>query len=131
MFKVEWNAAALANQTAKFSVKIIKGGNMMIGLAPKSINLEGSNYNTCGWYLYTSVGSLYSWKGEWNIPYVGEVCDKEGTIVGVEWKKKKGELYFWINGKCMGLAFSGVLGDLYPAFDFFSSQVEIELLDEA
>jgi len=121
-----WKGAALATQSSIFSVKLITNGSaFMIGMAPKSINLEKYNYSSNGWYLYSFDGTLHS-LNEYTRRY-SPSCSDSGTVIGVEWFKEKGELHFSINGKSYGLAFTGVFGDLYPAFDFYSEGCQIEL----
>jgi hypothetical protein len=34
--------------------------SFMVGFAPKTINLNGNNNESCGFYLYIANGTLYS-----------------------------------------------------------------------
>ncbi|EFC35970.1 predicted protein, partial [Naegleria gruberi] len=62
------NSNVLGTKSNHFKVKLISNCNsLMIGFAPKSINVNETNNNTkCGYYLYTTTGTIYSQNGESN-----------------------------------------------------------------
>ncbi len=103
----------------------------MVGVAQKtssSFKKEGTNYGTCGWYLYCANGALHSQSGDSNKQYIGKACNQNGTVIGVK-LSNSGELSFLVNGEDKGVAFRGLPNnDLYPAFDICDSNCEFEFL---
>jgi hypothetical protein len=70
--------------------------------------LTETNYSSCGFYYHSKYGSLYSEKGDSSRNYNLNHVNDKGTIIGVLWKKKKGEIFFYQNKKNLGVAFEGL-----------------------
>jgi hypothetical protein len=70
----------------------------MFGFAPKKINLTGSNYSSCGYYLYVCNGTLYAQTGESNSTYSNNFAFTSGSLIGAKWDKKKGTITFYSQG---------------------------------
>jgi len=87
-----WQGTALASKSLKWGVKLLNNcSDLMIGLAPKSINKSGNNYNSCGYYFYTSNGYKYAQSNLCQSFTSGGYAN--GTVYGFEYNKKKR----WIN----------------------------------
>ena len=101
----------------------------MIGLAPKSINLNGVNmYNICGYYKFTSGGTLYSQSGVQR-GYITGVTSQIGDIVGVQYDKSKGDIKFYNNGKCIGTGYVNVKNQkLYPSICCSANGGKLEIV---
>ncbi len=122
----DWNAGAMGTKCDEYTIKLISNcNNLMVGMAPKSnFKTNGNNYTNCGWYLYCASGTLYSQDGHSNNGYIGSACKQPGTVIRV--KLQGGNLSFIVNGTDYGTAYSGLSGDLYPAFDVYDSGCEFE-----
>eukprot|EP01089_Gocevia_fonbrunei_P011434 TRINITY_DN2473_c0_g1_i2.p1 TRINITY_DN2473_c0_g1~~TRINITY_DN2473_c0_g1_i2.p1 ORF type:complete len:316 (-),score=79.02 TRINITY_DN2473_c0_g1_i2:71-1018(-) len=111
--KEAWDATALfdvpfSSDLCEVSVKLKKtyNSNIVIGVAPTSLNQsQVNNYNQCGWYIHKS-GTLYSQDGDNNKQYTSST--KEGGIVIVRVDLKKGEISFVVNGSDCGVAFRSI-----------------------
>jgi len=105
----------------KYSVKIVKSGNINIGFASDKIDPRGENYAKCGFYIYTGDGKLYGQDGTSTKFYSGDSTSSSfpnDTILGCKFNKKKGEIYFYLNGKSLGLAYSNIKEKkLYPSIN--------------
>jgi len=56
-----WQGTALASKSTKWGIKLLNNcSDLMIGMAPKNINKSGNNYNSIGYYFYTSNGYKYA-----------------------------------------------------------------------
>jgi len=56
-----WQGTALASKSTKWGIKLLNNcSDLMIGIAPKNINKSGNNYNSIGYYFYTSNGYKYA-----------------------------------------------------------------------
>jgi len=83
-----WQGTALASKSLKWGVKLLNNcSDLMIGLAPKSINKSGNNYNSCGYYFYTSNGYKYAQSNLCQSFTSGGYAN--GTVYGFEYNKKK------------------------------------------
>jgi len=87
-----WNGTVLASKTKQYTVKSLACmyGYVMLGYAPSSINKTGSNYTSCGYYVYLANGSLYSQSGDSNRNY-SSTPYSSNSLIGVSWDKKKGQ----------------------------------------
>jgi len=123
-----YNCAALGTKCDSFSIRLIKNcANMMIGMAPRTINKDGENFNCCGWYLYCVSGNLYSQSGAFDESYHNKTVNQNGTVIGVS--LENGEMSFSVNGQDLGVAFRDLHGlDLYPAFDISYLDCEFEFV---
>jgi len=118
-----WDCAALGTKCNHFSIRLLNNcPYLMVGMAPQGINKEGTNYTTCGWYLYCSSGGLYSQSGDGNKAYA-QKCSDNGTVITVT--LKDGCLSFSVNGVDKGVAFRGLPDNLFPAFNI-PDQCEFE-----
>jgi len=103
-----WQGSALGSikNCPKWAAKLVNGLNnyLMLGMAPKTINLQGDNYSKCGYYIYLPTCTKYSGKGDSNTGY-GSGSINQGTIYSVKFDKKKMEITFFfewkINGCCI------------------------------
>lgn len=124
----DWNATVLCNQVAKWTVKLI--GNckeLMIGVAPQSVDLNSMVYNSCGWYWCVSDGNKYCQNGTTvnSLHGVGGKCNSNGTII--ECTYTGGTFAVSVNGKPSVALFSNLPLDLHPAFNVFSQNCCFEL----
>jgi hypothetical protein len=103
----------------KYSIKLLKKGNLNVGMATDKINPSTSNYNVCGYYLYTGDGKLYGQGGISSKALQNSLNNyKDNDIVGVKYDKKKGTISFYLNGKLMGVGFTDIKGlKLYASLD--------------
>ena len=121
------NAAVLGTKANSFQVKLISNcGGLKIGFAPKSINLNHSNYDSCGYYMLTFDGTLYSQRGEYFVYLESSVQD--GSVVGCE--LKYGRISYTVNGKNYGFAFVNIPTEpeLFPAFEALDQDCVFELV---
>jgi len=100
-----WNGTVLGTKCSKYTIKVgtLLYGYLMMGFAPKNINLSGSNYTSCGYYLYITNGTLYSQGGQSGSTYQGGFAYSSGSLVGAQWDKKKRNYYFlccWSTKRC-------------------------------
>jgi hypothetical protein len=53
-----------------------------------------------------------------------------GSVYGVVYNKKKGEISYYYNGESIGTAYTGINKkvDLYPAIDFTTASSEVEFI---
>jgi hypothetical protein len=98
----------------------------LIGFASKNgFKCNGTNYNTCGYYLQTRTGKIFSKdvKGE---VYVD---DFKGTIIEAIFDSKKKQIKFALNGKGCKVAFTNVQeSELYPAIEIKEPNASLTLL---
>lgn len=127
--KPETNRSALGTKCNKFSIRLIKNcGGLMVGMAPRTINKEGRNWNSCGWYLHCGTGCLFSQDNLRKREYMPKENYAEGTIIEVE-LSSEGDLSYTVDGEPMGVAYQGLKDmDLYPAFDMWRDNCEFEFL---
>eukprot|EP01120_Amphizonella_sp_Union-15-10_P015028 TRINITY_DN757_c0_g1_i1.p1 TRINITY_DN757_c0_g1~~TRINITY_DN757_c0_g1_i1.p1 ORF type:complete len:463 (-),score=81.12 TRINITY_DN757_c0_g1_i1:110-1498(-) len=117
-----WQGSALCSPVNCYFVKLVSGcGNLMLGMGPKGINIEGNNYQTKGYYFYCLNGSLYSGHGQSGKLYYQKVTPD--SIIGCFWNTEKKTISFMHNGADLGVAYTGVDGDLQPVFDFYENSV--------
>jgi SPRY domain len=107
----------------KYSVKIDASTRMhiMIGFAPSKLyDINGSNYHSCGWYLYLKDGTLYSQN---DINYgkaYSSRCNVGDTITCI-YNASASEISFEKNGVSLGVAFTNVNGeDIAPAVELYN-----------
>jgi len=101
-----WAANVIATKTTKYALKFgSKCNDLMIGFAPDTVNVSQSNYTSCGWYFYTSPGSLYSQDGDSSRVFT--TADySTGVVYGFELNVKKGTITIYKNNKSLGLAYT-------------------------
>jgi len=126
-----WTANCIANKVSKYSVKFISTCNdLMIGFAPKKVNVNQSNYTNCGWYYYTSGGSLYSQDGDSSRSFTS-VDNNNGSIYGFE-LTSKGVINIYRAGKLLGLAYTlkdkKLAKDLIPCINCYSQNQSLEFV---
>ena len=123
-----WNSCVLGEEGNRFKVKLItlKDGGLMIGFAPRTINLKRSNTDI-GYYLNIYIGTLHSKTNECS-PYTNTKI-VQGSVV--EGRLDNGNISFHVNGEDMGIAFSNVPLEpkLYPAFDVCMKGTEFEFVE--
>ena len=100
----------------------------MVGLATTSFHREGNNYSRNGYYFYLYNGTLNSSIGDDDKEYYNQNANQDGSIIGVHYDESFGTITFYLNGKNLGIAYTNVTGDLYPAFDFYGTGACIELV---
>ncbi|EFC35210.1 predicted protein, partial [Naegleria gruberi] len=125
-----WDAAILGTKTNVFKIKLISNcANLMIGFAPKTININGSNYNSCGYYLYCAGnGYLFSERGDSCKSYINSRI-VDGSII--ECELRNGNISFKVNDKDYGVAFSEITNEneLYPAFNLANVDCTFEFIN--
>lgn len=105
------------------------GSDMYIGFAPDTINTsEKHNEYKTGWYIYCNSGKVYSAGKKFS--YEGSDVIKAGSTVSVHVDTKKGEASFSIDGKKLGVAFTGIPLDtpLIPVVLAYNKGDKVEIL---
>jgi len=104
---VSWNGNVIATKCTKYALKFLSSncGDLMIGFAPSKVNVNQSNYSVCGWYYYTTSGTLYSQDGDSNRSFTS-ANNSIGTIYGFALDKKKGTITIYRAGQKLGLAYT-------------------------
>jgi hypothetical protein len=122
--KSSWAGTILASKSNKWATKLGQNcGYLMVGMAPKTINKDTSNYSSNGYYLYTSTGGMYGTGGLSNKSFTQSDYNV-GTVYGFVYDKKKGTLTIYKNGQKLGVAVDNIKKlELYPAFDFLLSRI--------
>jgi hypothetical protein len=121
-----------AQPCTRYSVQIVKGQNLMIGLAPRhGFDKNGLNFKSCGWYFHVLSGKLMSRDGAYKKAYCKEWIT-EGSLVTVIHDTRRHTIEFQVNGKSLGIAFRNIPREnLYAAADFpGSSGTEIRIVDD-
>ena len=102
----------------------------MVGIAQKNAISNGGihdhNYSKCGWFIWTERGTIFSQSGHSHSPYYNQAINV-GDVIGLEWTKN-GDIYYFLNGKDLGVAFTNVVGDYYPAFEMYHDRTSIEFV---
>ena len=114
----------------KWKIKILKTGHkyIMVGVANIDFDINSSNYNTCGWYLYCFDSTLYS-----GPPF--NYCSKNTNLSKVKdeiviiLNMKKRTLKFIINGEDKGDSYTNIPIDkpLFPAVCLDENNDSIEI----
>jgi SPRY domain len=104
----------------KYSAKIDTCYYMkiMIGFAPSKLyDINGSNFDSRGWYLFLESGStLYAENGDFDKAYSSE-C-KVGDTITCIYNSSSSEISFEKNGVSLGVAYTNVKGeDIAPAVE--------------
>ncbi|KAH9259734.1 hypothetical protein BASA81_002156 [Batrachochytrium salamandrivorans] len=92
----------------EMKVRLIKGEQVMIGMAPKSILEAGKEFANCGWHVYTSDGSLYSQNGDSNKPFKQKI--QEGSVITVKLDNEF-NISFEVDGEDWGVVYPSVAKD--------------------
>eukprot|EP01118_Nematostelium_gracile_P016349 TRINITY_DN6749_c0_g1_i2.p1 TRINITY_DN6749_c0_g1~~TRINITY_DN6749_c0_g1_i2.p1 ORF type:complete len:316 (-),score=67.77 TRINITY_DN6749_c0_g1_i2:83-1009(-) len=112
-----------------FQVKVDTHGSSwaMVGMAPKTQQMNSHFYHKCGWHLYFN-GALYSQDGDSNRPYATKIPDN--AVVGVNYDREKGTISFSVDGQDKGIAFKGIPNDitLYPCVQLHSKNSTAEII---
>jgi hypothetical protein len=127
--KSSWAGTILATKSNKWATKLgANCGYLMVGMAPKTIQKDTSNYSSNGYYLYTSTGGMYGTGGLSNKSFTSSDYN-QGTVYGFVYDKKKGTLTIYKNGTKLGVAVDNIKKlELYPAFDFYYQNATAELV---
>ncbi|KAH9250866.1 hypothetical protein BASA81_011254 [Batrachochytrium salamandrivorans] len=99
---------AFSPSLREMKVRQIKGEQVRIGVAPKSILEAGKEYSNCGWYVYTSDGSLYSQNGDSNKPFKQKI--QEGSVITVKLDNEF-NISFEVDGEDWGVVYPSVAKD--------------------
>lgn len=112
-----------------FTVKIEQTkipSNLMIGVADTSLHRKNDTYlshGPRGWGYYSYDGSSYH---KFYGKNYGEIYGS-GDTVGVLLDLDKGELSFYLNGKSLGTAYTGIQGPVSPGFTLYNYGDEITI----
>jgi hypothetical protein len=125
-----WHGCITEDPCKHYAIRLLKNcPYLTVGMAPKA-NFETvmntTGYYSCGWYINTTSGNIYSQDGHSDSQYFNTDCDTEGTVIEV--KLENGNLLFIVNGTNLSTACSGLPNELYPAF-FLYGDVEFEFID--
>lgn len=127
----DWNGTAIGIKKAeKYAIKLLTSNcnGLMVGYAPKNINKNGNNYNQVGYYFYLSNGYKYSQGNVCQI-FVGGSHGQQGTVIGMKYNKKKGEITLFKEKNNQGVIWSGIKNlSLFPCIDFSTNAASIELV---
>jgi len=99
-----WTGTAIGvKKVEKYAIKLLSSNcnGCMVGFAPKNINKNGNNYNQVGYYFYLSNGYKYSQGNVCQI-FIGGSHGQQGTVIGMKYNKKKGEIYLYKEKKQYG-----------------------------
>ena len=128
-----WHGSLIGNkQVKKFSIKLLINTNLfMIGYSPNTINAKNgnANYFISGYYIYCNGGTLYAQNSiKSGSPYASFTALPD-DIIGATYNKVKGEIHFYRNGKCLGLAFSGLKNQkLYPTLCCYGTNTSAKIV---
>lgn len=122
----------------KWKIRLICSSDRLwdwVGVAPEDINLNGTrNERECGWYLNTYMTTLYSgppfWWGDREYGDNRRGVIPQGSVVGVVMDMNTGSLSFSVDGKDLGVAYTGLPMDkpLYPVVILNGSRHKMEIL---
>ncbi len=119
----KWDCLVYGSKCNTFKVLLRKPMLMRVGFAVKKA--ERLDYSGVDGYFLDSRGELCgNYEGDRNF---SERFNVENAIV--EAKLENRTVSFSVNGSEHKIAFDYVTGDLYPAFDVYTKNAEIELLD--
>ena len=116
----------------KWKIKFLKtkAKEIMVGVAPMDFNIESSDYNTCGWYLYCrhSQPSLYSGPPFNYRCKNTDLSEVNGEIV-VVMNMKKRTIKFIINNEDKGDSFTNIPIDkpISPAIILYNKDDSVEI----
>ena len=137
-YDYQWNKVILGKnifcagkKTWKLKINKTIGSMIILGVAP--IHIEISMYDvseTCGYYLYTSDGTL--WSGSpfnYKSKSYHEMRIKNGEIIEIELDLDKRTLSYTYLGKRLGIAYSNFPKLSYQlCISFYNNNDEIELI---
>ena len=117
----------------KWKIKILKthDKSIMVGVASSDFDINSSNYNTCGWYLYCYYSTLYSGPPfNYNNNGINNLAKVNDEIILVMNMKKR-SLKFIINGEDKGDSYTNIPMDksLYPAVCLLNTNDSVEITD--
>jgi hypothetical protein len=123
-----YDCAALGTQTDRYKIKLgASCTHLMVGFATRNLQLEGQNYDSCGYYLYCNDGLLYGQDGKSGSTYSSAAYTPGTTIEAVY---EDGYIGFIVNGQdCGPKAFCPLDEELYPAFGVHCNGCEFEFVD--
>ena len=103
----------------------------MVGMAPKNVELNGQNFNTCGWYLHVFNGLLYSQAGDASRNYTSSI--RENSVILVKHNKERRTISFSIDGQDKGIAFQNIPADmdLYPYVEICHQSGALMIVDRS
>jgi len=103
---------------------------LMIGVAPNTFNCGTSQYMANGYYIHTANCYKYGVGGSGSaFQSLASKIDNDGSVIIIEYKN--GELSYTFNGTYLGVAYTGLPTDLFPAITYIyqaSSSFEVEVL---
>lgn len=129
-----WNAAVLGTVSVpSYSVKILQRsvrGTIMIGMAPNTVQLNGSNFSSCGWYFYVNDGTLHSQVGDSHRAYTTTI--QQNSVVTVNHDTQNRTISFSIDGQDRGIAFRNIPTDLvlFPCVNFHDVDSVVGLVEQ-
>jgi SPRY domain len=95
--------------------------HMLVGFAPsKTFDVSKTNCDSCGWYLYSSNGTLFSQNGDRHKAYTSSCRCEVGDTITCIYNASACEISFEKNGVSLGVAFTYVNGeDIAPAVELY------------
>ena len=116
----------------KWKIKILKSNskNIMVGVSSIDFDINASNYNTCGWYIYLYNSNLYSGPPH---KYSGKNLNlsKVNDEIIVLMNMKKRTLKFIINNEDKGDSYTDIPLDkpLFPAVLLLNQHDSVEITE--
>ena len=115
----------------KWKIKLlnVKDKELMVGVAPIDFDINTSNYNTCGFYLYC-YGETYLYSGPpFNYNYSKANLSEVNDEVIIVMNMKKRSLKFIINNEDKGDSYNNIPIDkpLFPAVHLYYQNDSIEI----
>lgn len=100
------SSAAFSPSVREMRVKLIRGKNVMIGVAPRLILVPGNDHYGCGWHISTYDGCLDSQDGDRDTPFKSKI--DEGSVITV--KVDDGyNISFSVDDEDWGIAYENVV----------------------
>jgi hypothetical protein len=125
-----WNANVIFTPCKKWKVTMIQSCSaVMCGVVDQNVvNLNGTNFNSNGYFVYNANGAKYSFNGQSNSPY-GQLFS--GNTHHCVLTFDNGTLSTNINNTSYGNAYTGLNLNLVPSFDISSANAcfEVEFLE--
>jgi len=128
------NCGVLFSKSSKWKLTIKNNcspNGLMIGVAPNTFNCATSQYSACGHYIHTGSSTKYAAGiSSQSFQSLVSKCDNDGSVIIMTYKN--GTLSYNVNGKDLGVAFTGIATDLFPAITYIyndNSQFSVEFME--
>ena len=127
----KWNAvratASFSSGIHSWEVHIDKcvSKNIFVGVVAANASVE--NYVGSDRYGWGYLANKAIWHNKGKMRSYGELF-RQGDTIGVKLDMEVGTLSFTRNGKDLGVAVEGLVGDMYPAFSLYNQDDQVSLV---